>query len=136
MERWVRWMGGVGDDAVLQALYRRAEALVYPSFYEGFGLPVTEALLCETPVVTARVSSLPEAGGEFARYVERPGDVDGIRDLILKVLRDGEEERQRARAGREWAMERFDPGRLTRELHGVYEELLEGRVAGKGVRDE
>src|SRR5207302_6092763 len=55
--------GQVGDEA-LPELYRGASAFFFPSRYEGFGLPVLEALACGLPVVTARVSSLPEAAGD------------------------------------------------------------------------
>ena len=51
--------------------YQAADVLVYPSFNETFGLPILEAMACGTPVVTSNISSLPEVGGEAARYVDR-----------------------------------------------------------------
>jgi len=68
-------------------LYAAARAFVFPSFYEGFGLPVLEALTCGCPVVTSKVSSLPEVAGDAAVYVD-PEDVDSIADGILRIAED------------------------------------------------
>lgn len=65
------------DDQQLARLYGEATALFFPSRYEGFGLPVLEALACGTPVVTCRNSSLPEVGGDAALYVD-PDNVGAI----------------------------------------------------------
>ena len=70
----------------LEALYGAAEALVFPSLYEGFGLPVLEAMRRGLPVVTAAVSSLPEVGGEAALYVDDPMDVDGLAAELERAL--------------------------------------------------
>ena len=67
--RRLRVLGFVPDDD-LPALYGGATALVYPSLVEGFGLPVLEAMRCATPVLTSTTSSLPEAGGDAALYVD------------------------------------------------------------------
>lgn len=58
------------DDKSLRYLYNRATAVLYPSLYEGFGLPVVEAMSCGTPVITSNNSSLPEVGGDAAIYVD------------------------------------------------------------------
>jgi len=63
LDKQVIWLDKVFDNFLLKELYSRAEMLIYPSFYEGFGLPVVEALLCNTPVITSDTSSLREAGG-------------------------------------------------------------------------
>ena len=65
----VTWLGEVGDDE-LAALYRGARCLVYASLYEGFGIPVAEALACGCPVVTSRDSPMAELAGDDAVYVD------------------------------------------------------------------
>jgi glycosyltransferase involved in cell wall biosynthesis len=78
----VRWVGHV-PDALLPALFAGAQAFVFPSRYEGFGLPVLEAMSCGTPVVTSRLSSLPEVAGDAALYV----NVDDVEDLVAGMRR-------------------------------------------------
>jgi len=76
-------VGYLSDDA-LAAEYRNADALVYPSIYEGFGLPVLEAMACGTPVITSTGGSLPEVAGDAAELVD-PYDVEGLARAIIKV---------------------------------------------------
>jgi glycosyltransferase involved in cell wall biosynthesis len=76
---------GFVNDEVLSALYTGADAFVFPSSYEGFGMPVLEARACGTRVVTTDIPELREAGGEDAIY--GPPTLEGIRDGILKALR-------------------------------------------------
>ncbi|EKE15586.1 MAG: glycosyl transferase group 1, partial [uncultured bacterium] len=71
----------------LPALYRNAVLFCYPSFYEGFGLPVLEAMCQGTPVVTAKNSSLPEVGGDGVLYCN-PSDVEEIARVMRKILLD------------------------------------------------
>ncbi len=78
---------GYITDTELATLYRHALVLVYPSFYEGFGLPPLEAMAQGCPVVTSCVASLPEVCGEAAVYVD-PHDVEDIRRGIQKVISD------------------------------------------------
>ena len=73
----------------LPALYRQAEALAYPSLYEGFGLPPLEAMACGTPVLTSNSTSLPEAVGEAAVSVDAT-DVDALTEGLSRVLFDSE----------------------------------------------
>jgi len=79
----VTWLGDVGDEA-LAALYRGARCLVYASLYEGFGIPVAEALACGCPIVTSRGSAMEEIAGAEATYVD-PTNVDSIRDGIARA---------------------------------------------------
>lgn len=78
---------GFVPHALLPALYAQAEALVFPSLYEGFGLPALEAAACGTPVVTSNVSSIPELLGDAACYVN-PESVEDIARGITSVLAD------------------------------------------------
>ena len=72
------------DDKDLAAAYSGAEALVYPSKYEGFGLPVLEAMACACPVITTKLSSLPEVAGGAAIYID-PDDKEGLRRAIVSI---------------------------------------------------
>src|SRR5207302_1462946 len=77
-------LGFVTEDE-LAALYRGASVLVMPSTYEGFGLPVLEAMRLGTPVISTRSSSLPEVGGDAAMWVDATDDADLARkiDVVL-----------------------------------------------------
>jgi glycosyltransferase involved in cell wall biosynthesis len=73
----------------LQSIYQMAKIMVYPSLFEGFGLPVLEAQASGCPVITSNISSLPEAGGEGALYID-PNDHEQIGVAIRKLLTDSE----------------------------------------------
>lgn len=74
-------------DSDIPALMSGADVFVYPSFYEGFGLPVLEAMQCGCPVITSNVSSLPEVGGDACLYVH-PESSDELSEKIYEVIRD------------------------------------------------
>ena len=76
---------GYVDEQDLPALYSAASAFVYPSYYEGFGLPILEAMSCGAPVITSNTSSMPEVGGKAALYFN-PTDVRQLSDLLLELL--------------------------------------------------
>ena len=82
----IRFIGFVPDED-MAALYSAADAFLFPTLYEGFGIPVIEAQSCGTPVLTSNVSSLPEVGGDAAVYVD-PYDVEDICDGIVKITGD------------------------------------------------
>jgi glycosyltransferase involved in cell wall biosynthesis len=83
---YVQMLGFVAE-ADLPALYRQAQALAYPSLYEGFGLPPLEAMACGTPVIASRASSLPEAVGDAGLLIG-PTDVDDMAQALARVLSD------------------------------------------------
>lgn len=118
LEAWVRWAGQV-DPTQLQALYQGASLFVYPSFYEGFGLPVVEALLSGCPVVTSDVSSLPEAGGPWALKAD-PASPEDISQKMQTALTDSLLRADMIRGGREYAMNTFHPQVLAEQLMKVY----------------
>lgn len=93
----VRELGYVDDDT-LAALYRGCTLLAFPSRYEGFGLPVLEAMSYGAPVVASNASSVPEAGGDAACYVS-PGDDAGLAAAILRVAGDSAYAEQLRRRG-------------------------------------
>ena len=78
---------GVVPEIALPSLYRGAEALIFPSLYEGFGLPVLEAMACGTPVVTANITAMPETAGDAALLVD-PTSVEQIRAAIEQIVSD------------------------------------------------
>jgi len=87
LENRIRFTGYI-DPLDLPFLYNLATTFVYPSFYEGFGLPVLEAMACGVPVVTSNVSSLPEIAGDAAVCVN-PHSVEELSDGIRRILFDG-----------------------------------------------
>ena len=80
----IRFTGYVPDED-MPALYSAADLFVFPSLYEGFGIPVLEAQACGTPVLTSNGSALPEVGGEGAVFVDSY-DIDDISGGMLRVL--------------------------------------------------
>lgn len=80
-------MAGAVRPEDLPVFYRHARMFVYPSFYEGFGLPILEAMACGTPVITSDNSSLPEVGGDAALYVD-PRDADVLAERMEKLWTD------------------------------------------------
>lgn len=78
-------LAGYSHDDDLPLLYNAADLFIYPSSYEGFGLPPLEAMACETPVITARNSSLPEVAGDAALFVD-PLNLEEMADAMYQVL--------------------------------------------------
>jgi glycosyltransferase involved in cell wall biosynthesis len=115
-------MIGYADDADLPALYSGAVCVALPSLYEGFGLPVLEAMACGTPVVTSNVSSLPEVAGDAAVLVD-PYDVEAIAHAIQTVV-DDEALRQRLITGGLERASQFTWSRAAKQLMALYRDLL------------
>ena len=113
---------GYLPDADLPAVYSGARLVVVPSLYEGFGLPVLEAMACGAPVVCSRASSLPEVGGDAARYFN-PDDVPAMADAILAVWRDAELRETLRRQGLARAAH-FSWARAAEETLAVYAQAL------------
>lgn len=101
LERQVVFAGTVPDE-LLPAYYRGALALVFPSLYEGFGLPALEAMACGIPVVTSSVTSLPEVVGDAAVLVD-PYDVESIAWGVRRVVEDSSLREELRRKGLERA---------------------------------
>jgi glycosyltransferase involved in cell wall biosynthesis len=76
-----------GNDELLNNLYNQASALVFPSFYEGFGLPLLEAMAHGCPVIASKVSSIPEVASNAAQYFD-PSSVEDLQEAITKVMFD------------------------------------------------
>jgi glycosyltransferase involved in cell wall biosynthesis len=117
----VRFFGFV-PERTLAALYRLASVFAFPSLYEGFGLPPLEAMACGTPVVTSRMSSLPEVVGDAALLVD-PYDVVDIAAGLERTLGDDALRSDLIARGRERAAA-FSWERSVRAIHGSYMRAL------------
>lgn len=118
---------GYVADEDLPALLSGAIAFVYPSLYEGFGIPVLEAGACGVPVITSNTSSLPEVAGDAAILVD-PHDVDAIADAMSRIIADEALRAELARRGLE-NVERFSWEKCARETLAVLEQVAK-RTAG------
>lgn len=112
---------GYIPDSDLPFFYSQADAFVYPSLYEGFGLPCVEAMACGCPVIASKAAALPEILGEAARFVD-PSDVEGLASSIEKVVSDREVQERMRRDGLERAR-RYDWAATARKTLDVYRNL-------------
>lgn len=119
----VRILGYVPDDE-LPALYGGATMFVYPSLYEGFGLPPLEAMACGVPVLTSDVASLPEVVGDAALLVD-PYSVEELAEGMRRLWDDGALRSDLSRRGLERARG-FSWERTARETHQAYREAVDG----------
>ncbi|MGC9333247.1 MAG: glycosyltransferase family 4 protein [Anaerolineae bacterium] len=113
---------GYVADGDLAALLSGAEALAFPSLYEGFGLPVLEAMACGVPVVCSSTSSLPEVAGDAALLVD-PLDVEAIASALLRVVTDGDLRRELVGRGLVRAR-RFSWRRCAQEAMAALEQAV------------
>ncbi len=118
-------LGYVPEEELL-LLYNACGLFVYPSLYEGFGLPVIEAMACGTPVACSGVTSLPEVAGEAAAYFD-PLDVEGMGAVIASLLADSDRRERLREAGMRRAAG-FSWGRAAQETLRVFREVAEGRT--------
>jgi len=121
---------GFVDDDDLPVLYSAAEVLAFPSIYEGFGLPILEAMACGTPVVTSVTSSLPELAGDAALLIE-PTDVGAIAAALHRVLQEADLRRKLIAAGFEQAS-KFSWEKAAAQLLEIYERVGAKRAAPHG----
>ncbi|MBC3540378.1 glycosyltransferase family 4 protein [Rufibacter sediminis] len=107
----------------LPVIYQLASLFVYPSIFEGFGIPIVEALNSGTPVITSTGSCFSEAGGPATRYVS-PTDAEALAHAIQEILGDSDLQKQIVKTGLEHA-QIFRPQVTIPQLHRVYEQVLE-----------
>ena len=117
----VQIAGFVSDDA-LKALYTAAEAVWFPSRYEGFGLPVLEAMACGTPVVTSKASSLPEIAGNAAILVD-PAKADAHAEALHTLLQSRSMRDELKARGRERALQ-FTWKKAAAELKAHFDSII------------
>lgn len=108
-------------DEYLTLLYNAADLFVYPSLYEGFGLPPLEAMACGTPVITSNTSSLPEVVGDAGVMID-PYDVDGLAKAMFEVLtNEGLREDMRKKGLKRAKL--FSWEKTAKETLKIYEEV-------------
>ena len=123
IERQVVFTGVVSDEQLV-LYYQNASVFVFPSLYEGFGLPVLEAMACGCPVVCSNTSSLPEVVGDAAIMVN-PIDVSELEQAIRRVLTDEHCQHEMREAGIQQA-KKFSWDRTARETVALYERVVTG----------
>ena len=120
----LRFTGYLSDEE-LRGLYSSCKVFLYPSVYEGFGLPPLEAMACGAPVVAGRIPSLQEVLGSTARLVD-PMDVDALAEAIVELLKDENQRQVLGAAGPEHAG-KFSWEKTARLTLDVYRHLLKTR---------
>ena len=113
-------LSGVNDDE-LNVIYKNAEVFVYPSRYEGFGIPIIEAIFCELPVVACTGSCLEEAGGPSCLYVN-PDDTEAMAKSIMQLLKDEEDRRKRIISSLEY-VQKYKGTNIANAVFEVYEKV-------------
>ncbi len=113
---------GFVEDNVLYSLYKYAKTFIFPSLYEGFGIPILEAFVNECPACLANASCFPEIGGDAAIYFD-PRDKDSLLDVVTKVLEDNELANQLRKKGTEKAKE-FTWEKSASSMRKCYEQAL------------
>jgi glycosyltransferase involved in cell wall biosynthesis len=117
---------GYLDDEELKALYSSCKVFIYPSLYEGFGLPPLEAMACGAPVVASRIPALQETLGEAAILIE-PVDVDGLARAIIDILANEERRISFASAGLKQAA-KFSWESAAKQTYEVYQQVVHART--------
>jgi glycosyltransferase involved in cell wall biosynthesis len=129
LENRLRLTGYLTDED-LRALYSTCRVFVYPSVYEGFGLPPLEAMACGAPVIASRIPSIVEAVGQDAALLVAPTDVQALARSIKEILKDENARRQLSLTGRQRASA-FTWERTARTTLTVYSEALEKMRRGE-----
>jgi glycosyltransferase involved in cell wall biosynthesis len=122
LEPWFEFLGSLPNDA-LPDLYHQARALLLPSIYEGFGIPIVESLAVGTPVLTSHVSSLPEAAGPGALLVD-PSNPLMISEAMRQLTTDTDLVSQLGQAGKRYVRDTFDRVKTTAAVMDVYQRLV------------
>ena len=121
IENQVQFLENVSMEE-LAAIYKLADVFVYPSFFEGFGIPVIESLFSGTPVITSNVSCLPEAGGENSVYIN-PHSFEDLKAKILFLWNNESERNRRAEKSLKF-VQKFNDEEIAKNLYAVYQEVI------------
>ena len=106
----------------LPCIYQLADIFIYPSLFEGFGIPIIESLTSGTPVITSKDGCFSEAGGPSSLYVN-PTDYEEIGHTVDELLFDSEQQQLMVREGKNY-VKRFEPNVLTKEVMELYQSIL------------
>lgn len=112
---------GYLSDAQVHALYKKADAYIFPSLFEGFGLPILEAMACGCPVITSNVSSMPEIAGNAAVLID-PNDLEAMTEAILLVSTNSKLNRELRAKGPQRAGQ-FSWQRCAKETFEIYKRI-------------
>ena len=123
LESKVRFLGRVSELELI-TLYSMADVFVFPSFYEGFGVPPLEAMACGAPVITSNTSSLPEVVGDAALMID-PYNIGELTRAILQVLQN-EQLRNELRQKGYVRAQHFTWAQSARKMLSVYQRLYDG----------
>jgi glycosyltransferase involved in cell wall biosynthesis len=123
LENKILWLNNVENPLELKMLYQNAQIFLYPSKYEGFGIPIIEALLSKVPVITSNISSLPEAAGSDSILVN-PEKIEEIANAIKIVLMQTDLRTKMIENGNNFAREKFNERKLTEELEKLYSKMI------------
>ena len=113
-------LSGVNDDE-LNVIYKNAEVFVYPSRYEGFGIPIIEAIFCGLPVVACTGSCLEEAGGPDCSYVN-PDDEEGMSTAIIHLLNNEEERKRRITSSHKY-VQKYKGTNIAEQVFELYKTI-------------
>ena len=106
----------------MPAIYQAAEIMIYPSIFEGFGIPIIESLFSKTPVITSKGGCFEEAGGANTKYVN-PLSVDEIKNAIYEILHNTNLKKEMISKGYRHA-QKFTDNRISKNLMKVYKSIL------------
>ncbi len=120
LENDVIFTGYLTDDDLV-ALYNLARVFIYPSLYEGFGLPILEAMACGTPVICSNTSSMPEVAGEAAMYID-PNNEKDIALALLEIIQDDRLAHSLSSKGKLWVNE-FSWAKTAMETSKIYNKI-------------
>jgi glycosyltransferase involved in cell wall biosynthesis len=121
LENQVHFLEGVSMDE-LATIYKLADIFIYPSLFEGFGIPIIEALFSKTVTITSNTSSLPEAGGKDSVYINPENHLD-IQSKIQFLWDNESERKRRADKGFEF-VQKFNDEPIANELMNLYHEII------------
>jgi glycosyltransferase involved in cell wall biosynthesis len=122
LQEWVRHLGYVPTED-LPALYSLATIFAFPSLYEGFGLPVVEAMICGAPVLTSRDSAMAEIAGDAAALAD-PGSVDELADVLIRLAASADYRESLSAAGLERSR-RYSWSQAAAETLSIYSHVLQ-----------